>query len=124
MQSKDDHDIEAAPYLDDESIVVVLELLWVLSVQHRLSSHLFSSVRISGALNSHLQTEMLGWYFLISQNIVTKTTTNDATELLRSTVSISIMRWMEIGPHNECSSGWVRGEERNQMNSSLALQIR
>ena len=51
MQSKDDHDIEAAPYLDDESIVVVVELLWVLSVQHRLSSHLFSSGRISGALN-------------------------------------------------------------------------
>ena len=23
MQSKDDHDIEAAPYLDDESIVVL-----------------------------------------------------------------------------------------------------
>ena len=55
MQSKDDHDIEAGPYVDDESIVVVVELLWVLSVQHRLSSHLFSSVRISGALNFRLK---------------------------------------------------------------------
>ena len=54
MQSKDDRDIEAAPYLDDESIVVVV-LLWVLSVRHRLSSHLFSSVRISGALNLRLK---------------------------------------------------------------------
>lgn len=26
MQSKDDHDIEAAPYMDDESIVLVEEL--------------------------------------------------------------------------------------------------
>ena len=55
MQSKDDHDIEAGPYVDDESIVVVVELLWVLSVQHRLSSHHFSSVRISGALNFRLK---------------------------------------------------------------------
>ena len=57
MQSKDDHDIEAAPYLDDESIVVVLELVWVLSVQHRLSSHLFSSVEAKWS--SQPQTEML-----------------------------------------------------------------
>ena len=85
MQSKDDHDIEAGPYLDDESIVVVGGAVWVLSVQHRLSSHLFSSVRISGALNLRLKCYALTpnsnntrrlrvAYFRIFK-IVTKTTT-------------------------------------------------